>query len=280
LFFQFKNAHRRQLGCILICLGILSFGSIFINVTVSGCSTTVGFPSDYAATINWNESFYQNGDLHFSYAYFSIVGIAVVLLSRLNSKRSIELIESKRLRVGVMVVLIGIISLNPQTAYTLRIIPVDWKSTYWVTENESFYMPVNNSYMFANISLYHNSASIITGITEGGKDIAWAQGTQVYSSTKPYTQANPGAVSDLAQRGMLSLSVQRVNVNFADPLVLILKDADGNELGRVSQTNTPDRYRVDFMFETPVIGVSRVEFQLENEDPAYVCDGMQIGVTL
>uniref|UniRef100_UPI00289F5455 hypothetical protein n=1 Tax=Oscillibacter sp. TaxID=1945593 RepID=UPI00289F5455 len=47
LFFQWKNAHRRQLGCILMCLGILSFGSILINVTVSGCSTTVGFPSDY-----------------------------------------------------------------------------------------------------------------------------------------------------------------------------------------------------------------------------------------
>lgn len=280
LCFQWKNEQRRQLGCVLICLGILSFGSILINVTVCGCSATVGFPSDYAAAVNWQESFYQNGDLHFSYSYLSIVGITVVLLSLLKSKLSIELPESKRLQIGVMTVLVGIILLNPQTVYTLRIIPVDWKSTYWVAENESFYMPVNNSYMFANVSMYHNSSSIITGITEDGEDIVWVHGTQVYSSTKPYAQANPGLVSDLEQRGMLSLSVQRVNVNFADPLVLILKDAEGNELGRVSQTNTPDRYRVDFMFEVPITGVYSVEFQFENGDPAYVCDGMQIGVTL
>ena len=48
----------------------------------------------------------------------------------------------------------------------------------------------------------------------------------------------------------------------------------------MTQTNSSDRYLADFMFKTPIENVYSVSFSYENGTPAYVKEGVQIGVAL
>lgn len=288
LVFCWKNIERRIYGCILTCLVMLSFGSILITVTVCGCSETVGFPIDYAARVSWDAFYYQNGDLHFSYSYFSVIAIFLTFLYVLLKKISVKsangefsLVRCNDYEVAAVLLAVFLITaVNPQQAYPISIIPTDWKSNYWVTTNDSYYMPINTSYQFANISLYHNSTSILCGVTENGEDAVWNPNYPAYSVSFPYSEASPGAVSDLPDRGMLSLTTHRVNTNFASPIELVLLNERGEVITCVQQTNAQDRCTVDFMLREPVYGVYSVKFQTQDGTPAYVCDGLQIGITL
>lgn len=288
LVFRWKDIEKRTYGCILINLGLLSFGSILINVTVCGCSETVDFPFDYAAKVSWDALYYQNGDLHFSYAYFAVILLFLTLLYMLSRKLSVNSLNRaptlhRPNHIAIPATLLSVFAItvvNLQLVPPISHIPTDWKSNYWVTENNSYYMPINTAYQFANISLYHNSTSILCGVTENGEDIAWNPSYQAYSSSFPYSEASPGAVSDLPNRGMLSLTARRVNTNFASRMELVLLNKNGEVIKRVQQTNAPDRVIIDFMLQEPVYGVYSVRFQTQDGTPAYVCDGLQIGVTL
>lgn len=63
-------------------------------------------------------------------------------------------------------------------------------------------------------------------------------------------------------------------------MVAILRDQNGAELTRILQTNTPDRYRADFVLRESIRDVYSIEFRFEDGSPAYVREGIQIGVTL
>ncbi len=290
--FRWKDLNRRMTACVLGAMGMLSFGSILINVTVCGCSDSVDFPTNYAAPVSWRQLYYQNGDLHFSYSYFAVLVILMTLLyvgsawvqkrlaARSPEGRPLTGGETVRtgLTIGAGCLILAFAMVNVQSKIALRMIETSWKSCYWVTENDSYFMPINVSYPYVNLNLTHNSRQIACGLTEDGQETLWAPGARTYAEDYLYSQAAPGKVSDLAESRMLSLSVRRANINFADPLTLVLKDRQGNELLRVAQTNPADRYRVDFMLKTPVEGVYSVEFLYSDGSPAYVCDGMQIGV--
>lgn len=290
LIVNWKDVKKRTIGCILTSLGILSFGSVLINVTVCGCSDSVGFASDYAAKVNWNTTFYQEADLHFSYSYFAVILIILTLFYYFSScvgKKDNTIGESS-VKSSISCnshcilsafILIFVLQHNYLPPVNLAV-PTDWKSVYWVTSHQSYYIPVNIAYQFADISMYHNSTSIICGMTDSGEEALWAKGVQSYSMNYDYDSIAPGKVSDLAERKMLSLTVRKSSVNFAEPLVMVMYDSAGNVLGSVTQTNSTDRYIADFMLESPVENVYSVSFQHQDGSPAYVREGVQIGVAL
>jgi len=279
-FVCWKDIRKRSIGIIVMLLGILSFGSVLINITVCGCSASVAFPINYAAPVDWNVSYYQNGDLHFSYSYFSIVAIILILCGTKRESRCLsEVFACKQTTITALLVLL-LTCVNVQEYVAMRMIETSWKSSYSVTDNSSYYMPINVVYPVADISLYHNASSIICGMTDNGEETLWTPQYQAYSLEYDYQKISPGKVSDLKNREMLALSARKNHMNFADLLVMILRDENGVEIQRVTQTNTPDRYRADFMLEEPVSGVYSIEFQYEDGRPAYVREGVQIGVAL
>lgn len=167
-----------------------------------------------------------------------------------------------------------------ESTWNLNYYSVDWKSVYQVTRNYSYFMPINTYYTFANISLQHNSRAIICGYSSSGELRLWSPAEVTYVREYSYTEASPGSISDLSTSQMISLTTSRDNLNFANPIYLVLKDIDGNCLLRMKQTNSPDRIWADFMLETPLAGVYSVAFEYEDGSPAYMCDGMRIGVAV
>jgi hypothetical protein len=289
LVFNWKDIQKRTIGCILTSLGVLSFGSVMINVTVCGCSSSVAFAKDYASKVDWNTTVYQEADLHFSYSYlavaFIILTIAYWLVCCIKKKDEISdntgtVVIKKNSSIPVIAIMAVLVTTHSYPCNIVRMVPTDWKNTYWVTSNQSYYLPVNVVYGVADISMYHNSTSIICGMTDSGEEALWAKGVQSYSMNYDYDSIAPGKVSDLAERKMLSLTVRKSSVNFAEPLVMVMYDSAGNVLGSVTQTNSTDRYIADFMLESPVENVYSVSFQHQDGSPAYVREGVQIGVAL
>lgn len=290
LVLNWKNMQKRTFGCILTSLGILSFGSVMINVTVCGCSNSVAFAIDYASKVDWNTTVYQEADLHFSYSYLAILFIALTIVywfvwstkrKESTSDYSLSTVTmSKSSAVTVAAIMIVLVATHNYSCNMLRMVPTDWKKLYRVTTKQSYYLPVNVVYEVADISMYHNSTSIICGMTDSGEEALWTKGVQTYSLTYDYNTISPGKISDLPSRKMLSLTVRKSSVNFADPLIMVMYDSSGNTIGSVPQTNSPDRYIADFMLENPVENVYSVSFQYQDGSPAYVREGVQIGVAL
>lgn len=279
LFVYAVIKNERYIACTLGCLGILSMGSIAINVSVCGMSDTVAFPHDYAGDINWMSCYFQDGDLHFSYSYFAVTGIFLVLLyyirTRLqNREKNCQLISN----AVVICVILHYALVNNYAFYLMRVVPTDWKSVSDVTMNDSYYISINVDYPFADISLVQNSVGYIYGVNEEGELNFWNIDRNPYMTDILYDVAEIGAVSDIANRDILTVTAKRANMNFTNPYIMVLYDEKGQELMRVAQSSEVTRYWMDFMLEEPLRGVYSVAFFDEQGNAMKICDGLQIGV--
>lgn len=279
LFVYAVIKNERYIACTLGCLGILSIGSIAINVSVCGMSDTVSFPHDYAEDISWMSCYFQDGDLHFSYSYFAVTGIFLVVLyyirTRLqNKEKHCQLISN----AVVICIILHYALVNNYAFYLMRVIPTDWKSISNATMNDSYYISINVDYPFADISLTQNSVGYIYGVNEEGELSFWNIDRNPYTTDIFYDVAEIGAVSDIAGREILSVTARRANMNFANPYVMVLYDENGEELMRVVQNNEATRCWMDFMLEKPLKDVYSIAFFDEQGNVMKIRDGLQIGV--
>lgn len=271
---------EKHYASALISLGILSVGTIAINVTVCGMSDSVGFPHDYFEKVSWATCYFQQADLHFSYAYIAITGIFLVLLFYLKEK----LIKNGvcKMEQIVMVVIVGFIFnygiVNGYTTYLMRIVPTDWKSISYIVNDESYYASINVDYPFADISLAHNSRGYIYGMNDSGQMIFWNVNRQPYDRNSIYHEATIGNDGGIAEEEVLTITAKRANMNFANPYTIVVYDEAGNELARTEQKTDATRCWMDFIFDEPVRGVYSIAVYDEQGNDAWICDALQIGV--
>lgn len=288
-----KDKQGRTVACVLWGLGMLSLGTIAITVITSGSYAQVQFPCNYSTDISWYSNYYQEADLHFTYAYVCLGMIIVTLLYQAKTNFVIILKENvlceQREEVETRVancvtlflvasaVLFVAVNAKPRERIDYSLAP-DWSAYYDVVDRESYFMPVNVIYRAAQISLEHNSKTMIYGIDDNGNGYMWKDGDEVYSFTRPYNKADIGAVSDIEYESVLSVTVKKAITNFEICYVAVFKDIDGNELLRLKQKNSAERQWIDFVLDMPLEEVYCIEFITEDGRPVYVMDAIQIGV--
>lgn len=280
---------EKKYAAAIGALGILSVGTVGINVCVCGMSDSVAFPHDYAAKIDWTQYYYQQADLHFSYSYIALTCIWIVVAYYIKQKlkRRYEIYfnnaDLNTFVTNIAVILVVVVITNYQLLNCFNInmigsVSTDWKKMYKVTENESYYMAINVIYPVAHISLEQNSTGYIYGMTADDRLIFWNSEKQPYDIYKKYSTAKIGSVSDIEAREILSITVRKNSINFASPYTAILYDCNMKELARIPQTNDARRWWMEFILDEPISGVYCVSFVDENENVVYVRDGLQIGV--
>lgn len=274
-------------ACAVLSLGMLSMGTIMINVITCGMTSTVEFPINYAEKVDWTKVYYQQADLHFSYAYFAVIGILLVLLycikqqwkqavpctaqSGARFRRSVQLAAGF---VGAVYLCSITLQGGPQLAH----IETDWRNISYVTSRDSYYVAINVSYGSALISLEHNSRGMLYVLGTDGEPYLWQPGGAPYAGDILYQSADVGAVSDLEEEQLIALNVRKAQINFSTPYIAVFYDRDGNEIARVKQANNPMRIMTEFYPDTPLENVYSIAFEYEDGSPAYVCDALQIGV--
>lgn len=278
-------------ACWLGGLGVISLGSIAINVFTCGSHAAVSFPLNYASNVNWGQNIYQEADLHFSYSYIclSFILLTLVYWAQKPLKKSIQTYANpaqatalcqKSTAVICAVVSIAcciVASCNVKKRLTYDRITVEWKSSYQVTENPDYFLAVNTFYRAAPISLEQGTDEMIFGVDSTGTLYEWLPWLPAYEQYLPYHRADIGAVSQAEQQPVLSVTARRALTNFQVSYVAVLRDRDGTELARAVQAQTDNRLWLDFLFDEPVTGVYTVSFELLDGSAAYIQDGLQIG---
>jgi len=282
-----KSESSKSLATILGCLGILSFGTIALNVITAASTSSVGFPHDYGAIVNWSTTFYQEADYHFSYAYISLVWIIMTLLYYFQSKycHYISLKDSDKKSEQRKVVYTRIICvcfiflsvINGKTRKPISDFYVEWQKVAYTTERNSYYLAVNVSYGVANINMRYNSDGFIYGVTSDGTGYIWRPGEPAYDRDYKYHEAVIGDISSIKEQPLIDITVRKALINFDVTYVAVLWDQYGNELARLPQVNSPERIWLDFIPDQPIYNVYAVTFELDDGNPAFVQDGMQIG---
>lgn len=282
----------KELACFLLCIGIVSLGTVAITVITSGSYDWVSMPYNYSTRVSWSENYYQEGDLHFSYAYISLAYLlmagAYVLKRHLMADSAASGTEKAALgrilpaAVAGLLAVLCIVNTPAREDRTMlqTSIPTQWKAVSYVTERDSYFIAVNTRYAAAPISLEHNSDELIYGVDEDGNGMLWDATKPAYEEEVPYHIAELGAVSDSEDKQILSVTAKRALTNFDVVYVAVFYDRDGNELARVRQANSPDRFWLDFIPEEPLTGVYSVAFELEDGSVAYIEDGLQVGYIL
>lgn len=290
-----RNLIRRdgckELACFLLCIGIVSLGTIAVTVITSGSYDWVAMQYNYSTKVNWGENYYQKGTLHFSYAYICLAYL--VMLGVYVAKRRIQKMQTSADVVSVEwkdailfvkgALLVGFVVLcmvNSQLRPKKTAVPVEWQKVSYVTEQESYFIAVNTAYGVVPISLEHNSDELIYGVDADGNGMLWDATKPVYEEEVPYHIAELGAVSDSEDKQILSVTAKRALTNFDVVYVAVFYDRDGNELARVRQANSPDRIWLDFIPDEPLTGVYSIAFELEDGNVAYIEDGLQAGYVL
>lgn len=283
----------KTIGCILLGLGILSFGTIAITVITSGSYEQVQFPHNYSTKVDWNCNYFQNCDLHFTYAYISLLFILVCFIYVLKNKvfdmmkKSIKSDEydtaEKKIqnifKLCIYLLLLNLVVVNAKQREKIdNSLAADWNAYYTVVDNECCFMPVNVIYRAAQISLEQNSDTWIYGIDVEGNGYFWENGDEVYTFDKPYSKADVGCISDIDTKSILSITTKKAITNFDICYVAVLRDDKGNELARIRQSNDLDRVWIDFVFDEPISGVDSIEFETEEGMTAFVENAIQIGV--
>lgn len=270
-------------------LGYLSLGSIAINVYTSGSHAEVGFPHNYANKVNWGENVYQEADFHFSIAYFCLLLLLVTIFYLLHKKLSEYLQDdqqsgNKAVRLAsrvnsaalaLVLVVSSACSVKDRVSYYK--LSVEWQSVYSATEKEPYFLAINTFYGAAPISLEKGTDELIFGVDESGELFQWRAGVSAYEEDKVYHEAAIGSVSDSENLPIVSVTACRALTNFNVKYVAVLKDINGNELARTVQSQTDRRLWLDFQFDEPVTGVYSVSFYLDDGNPSYIRDGLQVG---
>ena len=261
-------------------LGILSIGTIGINVVVCDMSDSVGFPHNYADSVKFTQCYFQQADLHFAYSYIALTAIGITMLYYFANRYNNDTDKNKLLKVCDVV---GIICINifmlihSFSVYNIRIVPTDWKNVYQVTKNDAYYLSVNVDYPFAHISLEKNTEGYIYGYDGSGQLFLWTPEKEQYVMTNYVNVVELGNVSDIENKTILYITVRRASTNFAEPYYINLMDADGKRIVRVKQSNDARRYWTDFIIPD-IQGVKTISFEYEDGTVAYVRDAIQVGV--
>jgi len=281
-------------ACWLGCLGLISLGSIAINVYTCGSHAAVSFPLNYASPVNWGENVYQEADLHFTYAYICLTFIFLTLAYWAKKWAVLSVIPLVReeyqgnttkglatLFCALIIVLCCLVSnFGVKARLTYDRITVEWKPSYAITNNGSYFLAVNTFYGATPISLEQGTDEMVFGVNSDGALYEWYEGMVAYEMDLPYHKAEIGAISQSEQRQVLAVTARRAFTNFDVKYVAVLYDRNGKELARVPQAQTERRLWLDFLLEEPVSGVYSVSFELSDGSPAYIQDGMQIGYIL
>lgn len=292
--YSFMGKHGpKKMGCLLLGLGILSFGTIAITVVTSGSYAQVQFPHNYATVVDWGENYFQEADLHFSYAYicllFILYGLAYAgrerIMKMINENVSDEIQSRVKERAGqafacgIVLFGLGFVIVNAKEREKIdNSLAADWSAFYGTVDQASYFMPVNVIYRAAQISMEHNSETWIYGVGDDGKGYFWKNGDDVYTFEKPYSIAEIGAVSDIDEREVLTITAKKAITNFDITYVAVLKDKYGNVIKRVEQANSPERVWIDFVLDEPMEEIYCIEFETLDGNVAYVKDAVQIGV--
>ncbi len=290
LFWEIYRQHRAA-ACMIGALGFISLGSIAVNVYTCGSHAAVYFPINYAAPVHWGENYYQQADLHFTYAYVCLVFLLAGILYLFKTQAAAEMEAlvkpdvfalCRRKAASLLCVLVAAaccceaaFSVKPRLDYS-RIV-VEWKSIWQITEQQDYFAAINMFYLAAPISLEQGTDEMIYGVDQNGALYQWDYGKARYQMDLPYSTADIGAVSAIGEKQVLSITACRAITNFDVSYVAVLRDAQGNELARAAQAQTDGRLWLDFLFPDSVRGVYSVTFELSDGSVAYVQDAIQVG---
>ena len=284
-----SKKYPRSIPAVLGGLGILSFGTIFINIITCASTSTVAFPHDYAATVNWAVNYYQDADFHFSYAYIALAWIFMTFVYILKEKVKVDLVPNisgqqsklaRNLLICIMAVsFVFLSSVNGKERQIIDELPTEWQSVAFATEKNSYYLAVNVVYGVANINMRHNSDGFVYGVDSTGNGYIWTPGGAGYDIDYKYSTAILGNISDLENRPLINITVRKSLLNFTVTYVAVLKNREGNVITRIPQVTSPERQWLVFIPDEPVYGVYEISFELTDGNPAFVQDGMQIGMS-
>lgn len=281
-----KGPAEYPFAAFLGSMGMLSIGSIFINIYVCSTSTTVAFPHAYGDPVSWFETYYQQADLHFSYAYIGTFCILLALIWKLNQSCKNIIPKAKYLtgdwiaNVSVALLCIFFCSLSTQNViYLASHYPTDWKNECFVTQDDSYYIAVNADRGVAHISMNHNSYPVIYGMYNDGIGRIWNVGDPFYETDIPYHAAAVGDLCELESRRLLNITVRREEYASFRPLYVVLRARDGSIIERVKQSTELGRRWNAFYPETKPFGVHTLSFEYEDGTPAYIYDGLQLGLS-
>lgn len=293
LYWLFGSSSQVERAGIIAALGMLSIGTIMINVITCAMSNTVMFPINYASPISWTRLYYQQADLHFSYAYFAVITILLVLLynikeyiklqaqaSAFSMEQMMPVVRTTRYICLSVSVLVAVLFCGRSllSGLPLSMLPTDWKKIHYVTERDSYYLSVNTAYGVAHISMEHNSYCLIYGKDSKGDGYFWKPGLPEYTHNEPYSFADIGVAKNTEELQIITLTAMRAQNNFSSPYFAVFYDRTGKQLARLKQANSYTRVYADFFPDLPLTNVFRVAFENEDGTPAYVCDALQLGI--
>lgn len=276
---------KRYLDVSIVCsLVALSIGTIMINVVVRMLSSSVAFPHDYSAVVNWSQTYYQLADFHFSYSYIAITMLILFFLYNLDKKQyfnKTSIVFFQFIVIGYLIINFSVV--NAYDDFPAKIIPTNWSRECYVIKKTAFYLPVNAAIGTANISLEQNTQNYIFGIydkkpTYSISDVdIWNNKKGLYSYDVFYKIATVGKVSDIEKRGIVSICARRASTNFATPYWVILRDKQNKVICRIKQVTDARNVWMDFQTDKPIYSVYSISFEDENKKALFIRDGLQIG---
>lgn len=263
--------------------GILSLGTICINVYTSA-GHTVAFGHDFSSKINWGETFFQQADFHFSFVYVALTGIWITLFIYAVGKVSETNIAYKNICYNILITLMMAVTVfvylrAPHNRLNMDEVEVDWKNSYKVTLNNSYYISVNDIYPAAPISMAQNTSAVLIGNDGAGSFYNYQFGiSPEYDHNIPYSQCNIGEFDNITDRKIYTITVKRAINSFNMPLTLIAYDREGNCIDKIEQSSSNERLWVDFYPDEPLCNVYSIKFVYSNGKSAYINDAIQLGV--
>jgi hypothetical protein len=294
LYRLFSKKHDSTIPTVILALLIFNLGTIAITVITSSNWAAISFPISYSAEVDWTTNYYQQADFHFSYAYICTAFLIMVILYTVKiywiSAVKPCLVPEKASHVldiikkgGCFAFCAAILIIGGEVAHTkvsATSAPTEWQAVYGVTDQIAYYIPINVDYPVATISLAHNSYDMMFAYLSNGNWGRWNDGDPKYNIGIVYTGAKLGDTSDIESKGLLSISAHKAITNFETVYVAVLYDRAGNELARISQSNSADRLWIDFMLDEPLGNVYCVAFELSTGESAYVNNALQLGVSM
>lgn len=279
-----SKKYDNKIPCFVGALGMLSFGTIMMNVITTGSYEQVAFPINYSKKVDWTTNYYQIADHHFINAYIVICILIMLVMYLVKEKINKEIEINKMIKaieIGSLYifVLLLVVQFAP-VKVSAKIAPTEWKKIYGITQNESYYASINVDYGVAPISLQHNSECVLFAYDSAGNFVQWDNSRRdAYDTTKVYHTQLIGDAGNIEDRELLTLTVHKAMSNFETKYVAAFYDRQGNELARVAQANSTDRVWVDFIPDKPLENVYSIAFFLEDGREAYVSNALQIGVS-
>lgn len=274
-----KKLEYRKYCIFMGSLILMTFANIALNIITSAESGV-----EMSAKVNWNANILLNAPQHYYiFSYFSIflfIIASIYAISRFCKHKLLAGVLVNPL-LTVIIVLSAIRFTPGYSEYynTTELCPTEWQKVWQVTEQDSYYIPINTGYPHAGISLAHNSMSLLLAydLQEQWRQIAHGE---YFMEHKTYNKAIIGIHDNLINRPLLSISTQKANTNFDTYYTAIVYDKNHNELARQQQANSPDRLWIDFMFDKPIYGAYEVEFIHSLDGSiAYVKNMLNIGVS-